>query len=192
MKDLIWTKPRFRPIFGERTQFSNLLEGLEGAEILRFQGPRENQIADHFRRFRVSQELHNKTLQVQNVYSIQFTALWYNQRVSTKKNDGLFPKWDNRVVESWHLLWTIYSLTVTLENHTSSTCFPRFVCSLTVAGTPLRPNLKERNPDIPCSFSIVNILIKYNSFCWGVKINWSHKEPGKQITVYLPDYSLVF
>jgi len=38
-KNLIRTNPRYRPIFGRCTQFSNLLDGLEGAEICDFRGP---------------------------------------------------------------------------------------------------------------------------------------------------------
>jgi len=58
-KTFLRTKPRFRPIFGGWTQFSNLLDGLEGAENLRFQGARQIQIADNSGRSSVPRELHN-------------------------------------------------------------------------------------------------------------------------------------
>jgi len=57
---------------GGWTQFSNLLDGLEGAENLRFQGPRQIQIADNFGRYGVPRELHNKTLLVRTVCWFQF------------------------------------------------------------------------------------------------------------------------
>jgi len=49
-KTFLRTKPLFRPIIGRSTQFFNLLDGLAGAENLRFQGPRQNQISDYFGR----------------------------------------------------------------------------------------------------------------------------------------------
>jgi len=66
-KIFLRTKARFRPIFGGWTQFSNLLDGLEGAENLQFQGSRQIQIADNLKRSGVPRELHNKTLLVLKV-----------------------------------------------------------------------------------------------------------------------------
>jgi len=63
-KSFLRTKPWF---IGRSTQFSNLLDGLEGAENLRFQGPYEIQIADNFGRSGVRREWYYKTLQVQKV-----------------------------------------------------------------------------------------------------------------------------
>ena len=71
-KTFLRTKPRFRPIIRGWTQFSNLFDGLEGAENLRFQGPRQIQIADNFGRYGVPRELHNKTLLVRTVCWFQF------------------------------------------------------------------------------------------------------------------------
>jgi len=59
-KTFLQTNPRFKHIFGGWTQFSNLLDGLEGAENLWFQGPRQIQIADNLKRSGVPRELHNK------------------------------------------------------------------------------------------------------------------------------------
>jgi len=47
-KTFLRTKPRFKSILGGWTHFGNLLDGLEGAENLRFQGPHQIQIADNF------------------------------------------------------------------------------------------------------------------------------------------------
>jgi len=79
MKDLFQTNPMCWLLFSGGTQFSNLHEGLEGAEILRFQEARVIQIADHFRRSGVSRECYNKTLQVQKAYSIYLD--WYKPRL---------------------------------------------------------------------------------------------------------------
>jgi len=46
---------------------TDLLNRLEGAENLRFQGPYEIQIADNFGRSGVLRELYYKTLQVRKV-----------------------------------------------------------------------------------------------------------------------------
>jgi len=71
----------FRPIFGGWTQFSNLLDGLEGAENLRFQGPCEIQIANNFGTSRVPRELHKQNPAGTKGVLIKFTAVWYKPRV---------------------------------------------------------------------------------------------------------------
>jgi len=100
-KTYLRTKPWFRPIIRGRTpwQFSSLLDGLEGAENLRFQGPCAIQIANNFGRSGVPRELQNKTLLVRKVCWFQFTAVWYKPRVSSKKNRQALLKCDNQVFE---------------------------------------------------------------------------------------------
>ena len=98
-KTFLRTKSRFRPVLGGWTQFSNLFDGLEGAENLRFQGPRQIQITDNFERSSVPRELHNKTLLVRKVCWIQFTAVWYKPRVSSKTDRRALLKCDNQVFE---------------------------------------------------------------------------------------------
>jgi len=98
-KTFLQTNPRFGSICGGGKQFSNLLDGLAGAENLRFQGPRQIQIAENFRRSGVPRELHNKPLLVQKVCWIQFTAAWYKPRVSSKTNRWDLLKSDNQFFE---------------------------------------------------------------------------------------------
>ena len=92
------TKLRFRPIFGGWTQFSNLLDKLESAENLRFCGPFQLQIAEHFRRSSVLRELNNKTWQVPKVCWIQFTAVWHKPQVLLKTNRRAVPNCDNPII----------------------------------------------------------------------------------------------
>ena len=109
-KTFLRTKPWFRPIIRGWTQFSNLLDGLEGAENLRFQGPCEIQIANNFGRSGVPRELHNKILLVRKVCWIQFTAVWHKPRVSSKTNRRALLKCDNRVFEQLKFLYFIQLL----------------------------------------------------------------------------------
>jgi len=84
------TKPCFSPIICGWTQFSNLLDGLKGAENLRFQGPRQIQIADNLGRSGVPKEMHNKTLLVRKVCWNKLLLSGTNQECRQKRLNGLF------------------------------------------------------------------------------------------------------
>ena len=65
--------------------------GLEGAENLRFQGPRQIQIADNLKRSGVPRELHKKTLLVLKRCADKSLLLsGTNQECRQKQIDGLF------------------------------------------------------------------------------------------------------
>jgi len=114
-KTFLRTKPRFSRIFGGWTQFSNLLDGLEGAENLRFQGPCEIQIVNNFGRSGVPRELHTKTLLVRKVCWTQFTAVWYKPRVLSKTNRRALQKCDNQVFEQKKRVYINSMFTLTLK-----------------------------------------------------------------------------
>jgi len=89
-KNLIWTKHRVRPTFCGWTQIFNQLDGSEGAENLRFQGPREIQIADHFRRSGVSRELYNKARRYKRCAESYLVLSGINHKFGQDKSTGSF------------------------------------------------------------------------------------------------------
>jgi len=67
-----------------------LADGLEGTENLRFQGPYEIQIADHFGWSGVPRELYYKPLQVQKVLNPIYYTLVQTTSVVKNESTGSF------------------------------------------------------------------------------------------------------